>query len=125
MAHRSTHPVNVVLDSCEVICMKLVGGGAATDMSTPVNPGPNDCVLADYTATGKFTLTFRHSYPGLIGVAFGTVGTTDGLRGQFASIDVVAKTAALELYVGNTATDPATTDTIYVWLFVRNSGRQS
>ena len=38
---------------------------------------------------------------------------------------IAAGTATLEIYVGNTKTDLATTDTLYMTWIVRNSGRNA
>lgn len=115
-----------VKDNLHLITAKLTGGGAATAMvnAESANRGGGEVVTAAYaSATGVFTLAFRKSYPELKSVlGVQVVGTTDGLRGQFSAIDVVAQTATLEMYVGSTKTDPATTDTIYINLLVRNSG---
>lgn len=124
MANRTTHPVSTPKSEAHLITAKLVGGGAATDMSCPETAG--EVVSATYSATGVFLLVFRHAYPELKSfLGCPCVGTTDGLRGQLVEIDVAAKTATLELYVGSTKTDPATTDTLYLNLLVRNSGRNS
>ncbi|MGN6107235.1 MAG: hypothetical protein ACTHU0_19160 [Kofleriaceae bacterium] len=126
MANRTTYVVTHPKSEVQIITAKLQGGGAAANMvnAEAGNQGGGDVVSAVRTAAGKFTLTFRNKYPQLIGGAPPLpVGTTAGLVGKFGSIDVAAGTAALELYVGSTATDPATTDTVYIHLLVRNSGR--
>jgi len=125
MANRSTHPLNCVKSESYLLTAQLTGGGAA-DMTLPeaVFLGKGEVSAAARTGAGKFTITFRNLYPALLAVCgIGVVGTTDGLVGQFASIDVAAGTAALETYVGSTPTDPATTDTIYITWLVRNSGK--
>jgi hypothetical protein len=122
MADRTTYPICGLKTDLQLVTAKLVGGGAA-DMTNgeSSNMGAGEVVTAARTGAGKFTLTFRNRYPQLKSCWFGVVGTTDGLIAQFASIDVNAKTAALEIYVGSTPTDPATTDTVFVNLLVRNS----
>jgi hypothetical protein len=123
MANRSNHPVSTPKSECHLLTAILVGGGAAQDMTTPETDG--EVVTAVYAAaTGVYTIAFRHLYPELKSVlGVQVVGTTDGLRGQFLEIDVAAGTATLEMYVGSTKTDVALTDTVYINLLVRNSGR--
>ena len=126
MANRGgTHPIMGVKDNLHLLTAQLTGGGAAANLANAEssNRGAGEVVSATYSATGVFSVVFRHSYPELKSVlGVQVVGTTDGLRGQFSAIDVAAKTATLEMYVGSTKTDPATTDTIYINLLVRNSG---
>lgn len=128
-ANRSTHPINTPKSEAVLLTAKLTGGGAAGDMvnAESANQGGGEVSACVYnSATGKFAVTFRHTYPSLLCAPVVTVvGTTDGLHGMFSAIDITAGTAVLELYVGNTATDPATTDTIYFMWVVRNSGRNA
>lgn len=123
MANRNGHPIVTPKNECQLITAKLTGAGAADMVNAEsANYGGGEVSAAARTDTGKFTLTFRTAYPQLKSVVgIGVVGTTDGLVGQFASIDVAGKTAALELYVGSTPTDPASTDTVYINLLVRNT----
>lgn len=125
MANRTTYPIVGVKSDEHLLTAELTGAGAATDMvnAESENLGGGEVVSADYSATGTFNLVFRHSYPQLKSVlGIEIVGTTAGLQGRFTAIDVAAKTATLLLEVGATATDPATTDTVYINLLVRNSG---
>lgn len=125
MADRATFPIVGVKDQLHLITAELTGGGAATSLvnAESANMGAGEIVSATYTATGKYDLVFRHRYPQLKAfMAPGFVGTTDGLVGQLSEIDVQAKTAKLEVYVGSTPTDMATTDTVYLTFLVRNSG---
>lgn len=123
MAHRSTHPVETVKDQCHIVTAKLVGAGGTDDL---VCTGSDDIVSATYSATGVYIIAFRHSYPELKSVlSCPVVGTTDGLFAMFSAIDVEAKTATIEFYVGSTKTVLAATDTCYVNLLTRNSGRNS
>lgn len=121
MSNRSTHPVETPRSACHLLTAALVGAGGTDDLVVSETNG--EIVSATYSATGVYLITFRHSYPELKSIlGCEVVGTTDGLRGQFAAIDVAAKTATLEIYVGSVKTVLATTDTMYVNLLVRNSG---
>lgn len=124
MAHRTTYPLDTVKSDCTLVTAKLVGAGAA-DMTIPETA--SEIVSCTQTATGVFSLVFRHSYPELkaiLGLNFGPRGT-DGLKASFSAIDVTAKTATLQVEVNTTDTDPATTDTLHIALLCRNSGRNS
>ena len=121
MANRSTHPLSTVKSDCHLVTARLVGAAAA-DMTIPETA--SEIVSCTRSAAGIFALVFRHSYPELksiVGLHFGPRGT-DGLKASFSAIDVVAKTATLQVEVNTTDTDPATTDTLYITLLVRNSG---
>lgn len=123
MANRSTHEIRGTRTEIQILTARLTGGGAAGNL-TPLSTTNGEVVTAVNTGTGKYTLTFRHSYPQLRAAPICSfVGTTDGLVGQCASIDVTAKTAALEIYVGSTPTDLATTDEISLTWIVRNSNK--
>lgn len=118
---KGNHPLNTKKDNCTLLTAKLVGAAAA-DMTVSETGGA--IVSAARSAAGVFAIVFRDSFPELkaiIGLQFGPRGT-DGLKASFSAIDVVAKTATLQVEVGSTDTDPATTDTLYISLLVRNSG---
>lgn len=125
MANRSTHPLSCAKPDTQMLSGQLTGGGVGLSLVVAgVNTAASDIVSATWTATGKYSVVFRYSYPELrsaMAPAFN--GTTDGLVGQWNGFDPVAKTAALEVYVGNTATDLALTDTVYLNWVVRNSGK--
>ncbi len=129
MANRAPYQHLMCLKSdMVVITAELTGGGAATSLvnAESANQGAGEVVSATYSATGVYTVVFRHKYPELKAAPICSfVGTTDGLTGMCSAIDVTAGTATLELYVGNTNTDLATTDTLYMTWIVRNSGRNS
>ena len=129
MANRTHHPIECAKSDMVILTAKLTGGGAAADMvnADSAHQGAGEIVSAVYAAaTGVFTVTFRHAYPELkFAPIFSVVGTTDGLHGMCSAIDVAAKTATFEIYVGSTKTDPATTDTLYVMWAVRNSGKNA
>lgn len=126
MANRTHRPIETVKDKCVILTAKLTGGGAATSLvnAESANQGGGEVVSATYSATGIYTVVFRHKYNELKAAPICSfVGTTDGLTGMCSAIDVTAGTATLEIYVGNTKTDLATTDTLYMTWVVRNSGR--
>lgn len=127
MANRTHHPLDTVKSDSVLLTAKLTGAGAADLVNAEsANNGGGEIVSAVRTGAGKYTVTFRRLYPALkFAPAMSFVGTTDGLVAQFASIDVTTGTGALEVYVGSTPTDLATTDTIYLMWLVRNSGRNA
>lgn len=122
---RTTHPIEGARSKEQILTAKVTGGGAAADCSLPETNGEiTSCVYA--AATGKYTVTFRHTYPELKCAPVGVlVGTTDGLRASFSAIDIAAGTATMETWVGNTATDMALTDTLHLMWVVRDSGANS
>jgi len=123
MASRTTYPIDTSKPETTILTAKLTGGGAAASLvnDEASRPGGGEIVSATYTGTGKYNVVFRHSYPTIAAYpTFAFVATTDGLKGQCSAIDVVAKTAAIEIYVGSTPTDLATTDKMSVTWAVRN-----
>lgn len=125
---RSTHPVDTAKDKVVILTAKLTGGGAGLSLvnADSAKAGAGEVVSATFTATGKYDVVFRHKYPELKAAPVCSfVATTDGLVGQCSAIDITAGTAALEIYVGNTATDLATTDTLYLTWVVRDSARNA
>lgn len=124
MANRSTFPIVGLKSDTQLITAKLTGAGAADMVNAEsANMGGGEVSSAVRTGTGTFTLTFRKKYPQLKSVwKPATVGTTAGLTGRFSALDVAAGTATLVLEVGAVATDPASTDTVYLNFLVRNSG---
>lgn len=122
-ANRTTHDVQTPRTNVQILFANVIGGGAA-DCTLSTTEGLNGEVVSMVrTGAGKYTCTFRYVYPEIkMAPVFSFVGTTDGLIGQCASIDITTGTAAVEVYVGNTPTDLATTDTMYMMWAVRNSG---
>lgn len=122
-ANRTVHDLATPRSCVQLLFANVVGGGAG-DCTLSTTEGRNGEILSMVrTGAGKYTCTFRYAYPELkMAPVFSFVGTTDGLVGQCASIDIANATAAVEVYVGNTPTDLATTDTMYVTWAVRNSG---
>lgn len=123
-ANRTTHPIETPRTCTQNLYATLVGAATA-DLTMSTQEALNgEIVSAVHTGTGKYTVTFRYVYPELKRApVFGFIGTTDGLIAQFASLDITTGTGALEIYVGSTPTDLATTDTITIDWVVRNSGK--
>lgn len=124
MANRTTHPLNTVKSDCHLVTAKLVGAGAA-DMTIPETG--SEIVSCTRSDTGDFAVVFRHSYPELKSMLGEPVfvGATDALKCKVLAVDVTAKTMTFTCEVATTPTDPATTDTLYINLLVRNSGRNA
>ena len=121
---KGSHPLNAKRDTSILLTAKLVGAGGTSDLVVSESNG--EVLTAVYDATGVYNITFRDSYPELKSVmSCPVVGTTDGLFAMFSEIDIVAKTAVIEFYVGSTKTVLAATDTCYINLLVRNSGANS
>ncbi len=123
MANRTTHPLNTPKSDAQLVTAKMVGAGTTLDL---VVAATSEIVSATYSATGTYLITFRHSYPELkaiVGIAVS--GTTAGLTARLTAVDVAAKTATILFEVAATATVLATTDTAYLTLLVRNSGRNA
>lgn len=120
MAHRSNYSqISHALSEVEEISGHMTGAGAADLVFVS-----GDILTAVQTATGVFDLTFKQKYPqGIHPRQPGIVGTTTGLVAILTAWDPAAGTATVKFSVGNTATDPATTDEVYFSFLVRNSGR--
>lgn len=123
MAQRFGYQLTTPKNEVQLITAKLTGAGAANMVNAEsANFGGGEVVSTARSGTGTFALTLRNSYPQLKGgMEPLVVGTTAGLRARFSAVDVQAKTATLVCEVGAVATDPATTDTIYIALLVRNT----
>jgi hypothetical protein len=123
MSNQSLYPVRSARSEMIEVHDHFVGNGTGTPTL------PNSTGFARFIATvvrnstGNFTLTFAKKYPTLKYPDAQCVGTTAGLSARFSAIDVTAGTATLITEVGSVATDPATTDSVYIQLSVRNSGR--
>lgn len=124
MANRKTFDLACLKSEMCLLSAKLTGAGAADMVNADsANMGGGEVSSAVRTGAGTFNLTFRKKYPELkCPFPPGIVGTTVGLDGTFTAFDPVAGTATLKLAVGNTPTDPASTDTVYLAWIVRNSG---
>ena len=74
------------------------------------------------TGTGVHTVVWKLKFPGTVDdPKVTTIGTTAGLQGRFTALDAAAGTATVITEVAGTATDAATTDTVYLSFWVRNS----
>lgn len=123
MADRTTYVLKTPKSDTQLLTAQLTGGGAADMVNAEsANMGGGEVVSAVRTGTGAFTITLRKKYPKLKAVQRPcVVGTTSGLDGRFLTFDPVAGTATIVFEVGTVATDPATTDTVYLAWVVRNS----
>jgi hypothetical protein len=123
MAHRTTYPLDTVKSECTLVTIKLVGN-STSDMTIPETG--SECVSCTRSDTGDFALVLRHAYPALKSVVgIELVGATAGLQCRIIAIDPAAKTMTITLEVAGTPTDPASTDTLYINLLMRNSGRNA
>lgn len=127
MASRTDYEIHTPKTEAVLLTAKLQGAGAADAVNAEsANQGGGEVVSAVRTGTGKYTLTFRRLYPALLAAPhYSFDGTTDGLVAQSNGINVATGTCALEVYVGSTPTDLATTDFCYLTWIVRNSGRNA
>jgi hypothetical protein len=125
-ANRSTYIIETPRTSVHLLFANLIGGGAGNLTLSTQEALNGEVISGTRTGAGKYDLVFRYSYPELKHApGFTFVGTTDGLNGQCSAFDAVAGTASIEIYVGSTPTDLATTDTVYIAWAVRNSGANS
>ncbi len=120
MANRDSSLVRHGQHDVQIVTVRFVGNTTSTGTVPTVNN--TDLVSINRTGTGVHTMVFKHKFPALIGYSRAVVGTTAGLDARLTAIDVTAGTATITTEVGAVATDAATTDTVYLTLFVRNSG---
>jgi hypothetical protein len=116
MANRNHYPVDASKSDVKIVFASAVGAAAAD-----LTGKDDDLLTATRTGVGVHTLTFRHKYPKKCGLIIEVVGTTVGLEGQFTAWDPAAGTATLQLTDAGVAADAATTDTILITMFVRNT----
>jgi len=126
MANRDVDMVMTPKDNIHLLTAKFVGGGAgAATLPEATQYGGGEIESMTRTGTGTHTIVWRHKYPALKSVSISVVGTTAGLTGRFTAIDLAAGTATIQLEVAATGTDAATTDTVYINITARNSGRNA
>lgn len=124
MANRDTEFLRFAKSDAELLTMKFVGGAAGQ----PTLPeatlyGGGELSGVTWSATGQYACVLRRKYPELKSVDAYIVGATAGLQARVTAVDVRAGTMTIQTEVGAVATNAAATDTIYVRLIVRNSGR--
>jgi hypothetical protein len=117
MAHRTHYPLDASKSDVKAVFASAVGAGVGE-----LTGHDDDLVSSVRTGVGVHTLVFRHKYPKKCGLAISILGTTVGLVGQFTAWDPAAGTATLQLTDAGVAADAAATDTIFITMFVRNSG---
>jgi hypothetical protein len=126
MANRDTDLVKTPKDNIHLLTAKFVGNGTGeATLPEATQYGGGEIESMARTGTGTHTIVWRHKYPALKSVSISVVGATAGLTGRFTAIDMAAGTATIQLEVGATGTDAATTDTVFINLTCRNSGRNA
>lgn len=122
-------PHNVKCGKGETILVhaKLKGAGAAAALTKnePFKFGSAVTSVTYGGSAGLHTIVFTDKFPQLLSARVDVHGATAGLKGRFTAIDVAAGTATLQLEVGAVATNAATTDDIYITLYVRNQNAGS
>lgn len=123
-----SHPVNGLKTDEHIVTARLTGAGAGISLvnADSAIQGGGEVVSATFVSTGLFDCVFRRAFPeAKFNPAVSITGTTVGLMGNWVSFDITAKTGRLRLTVGNTVTDPATTDSIHLLWVARDSGRNA
>lgn len=125
MSNRTYRPFRGHLKS-EVILVtaRFAGNGTSTGtIPTADNPYITSITRTD---TGDHSIVWAEKFAGTVLNARVTcAGTTAGLTGRFITIDMAAGTATITTEVGATPTDAATTDTVYLSVWVRNSSKNT
>lgn len=103
-----------------LVTARFVGNATSTGtIPTPDNPY---ITSINRTDTGDHDIVWREKFPGtVLDARVAVVGATAGLTGRFTAIDMTAGTSSITTEVGATPTDAATTDTVYLSIWVRNS----
>ena len=126
MANRTTYPVKTAKSDVELLTMKFVGGAAGQPtLPEATQYGGGELSGVTWSATGQYACVLRRKWPALKAADAYIVGATAGLSARITAIDVAAGTMSIQTEVGAVATNAATTDTIFVTLIVRNSGRNA
>ena len=123
MANETFYPVRSARSELIEVYDNFVGNGSSAPTLPNSGKFAQEILTCTRTGTGAFTLTFKHKFPTLKFQRLSVMGTTAGLDARFLTLDVAAGTATLLCEVAGTATDPASTDLVYMHLAVRNSGR--
>lgn len=104
------------------VTARFVGNTTSTG-TIPVADNPYITSI-NRTGAGTHTIVWALKFPGTIDdPRVSAIGTTAGLQGRFTALDASAGTATVLTEVGAVATDAATTDTIYLSFWVRNSAK--
>jgi hypothetical protein len=126
LANRTTYPMRTPKSDVEYLTMKFVGGGAGQPtLPEATQYGGGELSGVTWSATGQYACVLRRKYAALKSADAYIVGATAGLQARITAVDVGAGTLSIQTEVGAVATNAATTDTIYVTLVVRNSGRNA
>lgn len=124
-ANRTVSPVMTPRTETQILYAHLNGAGAA-DLTLDAQEALNGEILsATRTGAGVYTIAFRYVYPELKQAPVASFGpsVTAGIDGVFSAINIAAGTGTLTTFVGNTPTDLAVGDVIYLCWSVRNSGK--
>ena len=123
MSNRTYRPFRGHLKS-EVILVtaRFVGNTTSTGtIPTADNPYITSITRTD---TGDHSIVWAEKFAGtVLDARVAVVGTTAGLTGRFTAIDLAAGTSTITTEVGATPTDAATTDTVYLSIWCRNSSK--
>lgn len=122
MANKTFRPIKGHLQSEVVLVTARFVGNATSTGTLPATDNPYITSITR-TGTGVHTIVWAHKFPGTVlgTTSMGCIGTTTGLEPRFTALDPAAGTGTVITEVGNTATDAATTDTVYIGFWVRNS----
>ncbi len=105
-----------------LVTARFVGNAGATG-TIPTDDNPYITSIT-WTGTGTHTIVWREKFAGtVLDARVSTVGATAGLQGRFTALNLAAGTATVLNEVAGTATNPATTDTVYLSIWVRNSAQ--
>lgn len=103
-----------------LVTARFTGNGTSTG-TIPTTDNPYITSI-NRTGVGTHTIVWAHKFPGtVLDARVSLIGTTAGLDGRFTALDMSAGTGTLITEVGAVATDAATTDTVYLAIWVRNS----
>jgi hypothetical protein len=100
-------------------------GNATSEVTIPTDDNPYVTSITR-SDTGDHDIVWTEKFIGtVVDVGISVVGDTAGLTGRFTALDMAAGTGSITLEVGATATDAATTDTVYLHVWVRNSSQNT
>lgn len=124
----TTYPIEGTKSHLRLCTARLTGAGAGVSMVNADSAllGGGEVTSATFVSTGLFDVVFKHKWPEAKCNPVGVVtGTTVGLMVGWVSCDLTAGTGRIRLTVGNTVTDPATTDSIHLLWVARDSGKNA
>ncbi len=124
MSNRTYRPLKGHLKS-EVILVTARFVGNTTSTGTIPSADNPYITSINRTGAGTHTVVWSEKFAGtVLGPGpMSCIGTTAGLEPRFSALDAAAGTATVVTEVAGTATDAATTDTVYIGFWVRNSAK--